>query len=130
MNNKLNIVDLDLNFTKHPLSNDVSVKIGDQAIKQSLKNIILYNLLEKPFNINLNLNIREYLFENYDIFYERQLKEQILRIVALYESRVVINNIDILFEESTGSLTISINYTIIGQEQIDQNLDIKLERTR
>lgn len=130
MNNKLNIVDLDLNFTKHPLSNDVSVKIGDQAIKQSLKNIILYNLLEKPFNINLNLNIREYLFENYDIFYERQLKEQILRIVALYESRVVINNIDILFEESTGSLTISINYTIIGQEQVDQNLDIKLERTR
>ena len=130
MNNKLNIVDLDLNFTKHPLSNDVSVKIGDQAIKQSLKNIILYNLLEKPFNINLNLNIREYLFENYDIFYERQLKEQILKIVALYESRVVINNIDILFEESTGSLTISINYTIIGQEQIDQNLDIKLERTR
>lgn len=130
MNNKLNIIDLDLNFTKHPLSNDVSVKIGDQAIKQSLKNLILYNLLEKPFNINLNLNIREYLFENYDIFYERQLKEQILRIVALYESRVVINNIDILFEESTGSLTISINYTIIGQEQVDQNLDIKLERTR
>ena len=86
--------------------------------------------MEKPFNINLNLNIREYLFENYDIFYERQLKEQILKIVALYESRVVINNIDILFEESTGSLTISINYTIIGQEQIDQNLDIKLERTR
>jgi hypothetical protein len=130
MNNKLNITDLDLNFTKHPLSRDVSVKIGEDAIKQSLKNIILYNLLEKPFNIGLNLNIREYLFENFDIFYEQQLKEQILKIVALYESRVTINNIDITFDEKTLGLNITINYTIIGQEQIDQDLNIRLERTR
>jgi len=130
MNNKFNITDLDMSFTKHPISNDVSIKIGSDAIKQSLKNIILYNLLEKPFNVNLNLNIREYLFENFDIFYERQLKEEILRIVAIYETRVAINKVDVIYDEKNVGLNISINFTIIGQEQIDQDLDIKLERTR
>jgi len=130
MNNKFNITDLDISFARHPISKDVSLKTGSDAIKQSLKNIILYNLLEKPFNINLNLNIKEYLFENFDIFYERQLKEQILRIVALYETRVTINNVDVVFNENTAALNISINFTIIGQEQINQDLNIKLERTR
>jgi hypothetical protein len=130
MNNKLNITDLDLNFTKHPLTKDVSIKLGQDAIKQSLKNIILMNLLEKPFNIGLNLNLRDYLFENFDIFYMIQIKQEILKIITKYESRVIINNIDVNFDEKTQGLFVSIDYTIIGEEQNTQSLTINLERSR
>jgi len=130
MNNKLNITDLDLNFTKHPLTKDVSIKLGQDAIKQSLKNIILMNLLEKPFNIGLNLNLRDYLFENFDIFYMIQIKQEILKIITKYESRVIINNIDVNFDEKTQGLFVSIDYTIIGEEQNTQSLTINLEKSR
>jgi len=88
------------------------------------------NLLEKPFNIGLNLNLRDYLFENFDIFYMIQIKQEILKIITKYESRVIINNIDVNFDEKTQGLFVSIDYTIIGEEQNTQSLTINLERSR
>ena len=40
--------DLDLTFDINPLTGDISKKVGVDAIKQSLKNLILYNIFEKP----------------------------------------------------------------------------------
>ena len=35
--------DLDLNFTRHPATNDVATRIGDQSIIRSLRNLINMN---------------------------------------------------------------------------------------
>ena len=43
-------VDLDLDFTRHPVTNDV-VKIEDvDAVKRSVRNLINTNFYERPFH--------------------------------------------------------------------------------
>ena len=43
-------VDLDLNFKRNPITNDVVSKKGQNAIKQSIKNLVLTRIGEKLFN--------------------------------------------------------------------------------
>jgi len=42
--------DLDLNFGINPVTKDVDKKLGDRAIITAVKNLILLNYFEKPFN--------------------------------------------------------------------------------
>jgi len=126
----LKITDIDLNFTAHPITGDVSIKTGDSAIKQSLKNLLLTSVLERPFNTRLDINLREYLFLNFNIIYQDDLKQQISNLIEEQEPRIQINNIEIIYEETKNSLTISLDYTIKNDNKIIQTLDLIVERTR
>ena len=128
--NKINITDLDLNFSAHPVSGDVSIKTNNDAIKQSIKNILFYSSLEKPFNTQFNLNLREYLFLNWSILYETDLKKQIFDILSTYEPRITINAIQITVDPDNHTLSISIDYSIIGQNNIEESVEVMVERTR
>lgn len=128
--NKINITDLDLNFSAHPVSGDVSIKTNNDAIKQSIKNILFYSSLEKPFNTQFNLNLREYLFLNWSILYETDLKKQIFDILSTYETRIAINAIQITVDPDNHTLSISIDYSIIGQNNIEESIAVMVERTR
>ena len=58
--------DLDLSFNIHPVKKDINKHVDEQAVINSLKNIILTNHYEKPFNPDYGSNIRALLFENID----------------------------------------------------------------
>ena len=55
---KSKYLDFDLNFTKHPLTNDLVMKKGAAAINQSLKNIVQTAFYERPL-ILLSVQMRE-----------------------------------------------------------------------
>ena len=57
--------DLDLDFGRNPITNDVN-KIEDvDAVKRSVKNLVQTNFYERPFHPELGCGVRELLFENY-----------------------------------------------------------------
>ena len=56
--------DLDLNFTIHPVKKDINRNLGERAVINSVKNLILTNHYERPFQPNIGSNIRRLLFEN------------------------------------------------------------------
>ena len=45
--------DLDLDFTKHPVTKDVSKKINENAIAAAIRNLLLTSHYERPFNPDL-----------------------------------------------------------------------------
>ena len=56
-------VDLDLNFTRHPVTNDV-VKIEDvDAVKRSVRNLVNTQFYERPFHPEMGCGVRDLLFE-------------------------------------------------------------------
>lgn len=128
--NKLNTNDLDFNFTAHPVTGDVSIKSGLDSLKQSLKNILLTSLLERPFNTRLNLNLASYLFENYNIYYSDIIKEEIKNIIDQNETRIRVNKINLMFEESTNSLKIILDFSAINDSKEQAQLEIIVERVR
>ena len=56
--------DFDINFNKNEFTNDVSIKLNDNSIRQSVMNIILTKPGEKPFRRGFGVGIHKFLFEN------------------------------------------------------------------
>ena len=55
-------VDLDLDFTKHPVTKDVVRKKDVAAVKRSLKHLLLLNKYDKFFHPEVDGGIQKYLF--------------------------------------------------------------------
>jgi len=58
--------DLDLNFKVHPIKKDLNKTIGENAIINSVKNLLLTGHYERPFQPYLGSNITKLLFEPLD----------------------------------------------------------------
>jgi phage baseplate assembly protein W len=87
--------DLDLNFTIHPVRKDINVHKNEYAVINSIKNLILTNHYERPFQPEIGSNIRRLLFETsgYDYcFFHR--KRNYNRQVTNYEPRAKISRIN------------------------------------
>ena len=56
--------DLDLFFTKKTSTSDVNILKDIQAVKRSIRNLVLLNAYEKPFHPEISGGVRGMLFEN------------------------------------------------------------------
>ena len=111
---KSKYLDFDLNFTKHPLTNDLVMKKGAAAINQSLKNIVQTAFYERPFNPELGCGVRELLFEPFTpmtkVFLERKIEEVLIN----YEPRVEVQNIAIDDDQDRNRLVVDIYFYVVG----------------
>ena len=58
--------DIPLSFTAHPKTGNVKAITNREAVKQSVRNIILTNHFERPYNAYFGGDIISQLFENMD----------------------------------------------------------------
>ena len=56
--------DLDLDFGRNVVTNDVNSLHDVEAVKRSVRNLINLNHFDKPFHPEIGSNIRALLFEN------------------------------------------------------------------
>lgn len=130
--NKLNITDISNDFSAHPLTGDISVKKNADAIKQSLKNLLLMNRFDKPFDPNLNSGLREVLFENFpDPITQDIIEKKVQYIIGRYEPRVVLKSVEVQSLYDKNLLQIDITYSLRHDSVLEpQSLQIALERIR
>ena len=69
--------DLDLNFTIHPVKKDINRYTNETAVVNSIKNLILTNHYERPFQPEIGSNVRRLLFENMDTITATTLEKEI-----------------------------------------------------
>jgi phage baseplate assembly protein W len=127
-----NIKDLSNDFFLNPLTGDVSIKKGNDAIRQSLKNLLFLEAFDKPFNPAIDVGLSEVLFENLplDVFQEI-ISSKINYIIKEYEPRVEVQKVEIEERQDENKLLIDITYKIKNQAlQESQNLQLFLERVR
>jgi phage baseplate assembly protein W len=87
--------DLDLNFNIHPVRKDISKSIGPMAVVNSIKNLILTNHYERPFQPDIGSNVRRLLFENLDNITATTIKDEIERTIVNYEPRATVKTINV-----------------------------------
>jgi phage baseplate assembly protein W len=85
--------DLDLNFTIHPVKKDINRYTNETAVVNSIKNLILTNHYERPFQPNIGSNVRRLLFENMDTITATTLQQEIKQTIQNYEPRATISTI-------------------------------------
>jgi len=108
--------DLDLNFTRNPVTNDIT-KIEDvDAVKRSVKNLVQTNFYERPFHPELGCGVRDLLFENYTPITGIFLKRKIEEVITNFEPRVMLNQITLDDDPDRNRLRVSIYFYIQGVE--------------
>lgn len=122
--------DIDFGFRSNPITGDVSLKRDDQAVKQSVLNILLTKKGERPFDPNFGSRINSLLFENFDPIVGTLLDEEIRRTLRNYEPRIAVENIDISTSPDRNAIDISLTVEIKSPRQTRTTVDFSIERLR
>ena len=120
--------DIDLNITPHPSSGDLVLKQDKDAVKRSIRNIMLTNHYERPFKPNFGANLRSLLFELADDITKMEIRQQIVEALQNFEPRVAVDNI-YLTQDRANRLHINLHYGVRGVKE-PQELEVILQRVR
>jgi phage baseplate assembly protein W len=100
-------------FLAHPDTGRLLVKTGEREYSQSIRNLVLTNIGDRPFENRTGSNIRSLL---YDIFTDqtKDLVSKLVREAVSKEKNVSI--LDVVVESANGnkSIIITIAYTFLG----------------
>jgi phage baseplate assembly protein W len=109
--------DIDLSFTAKS-NGEIFVKKEAAAVKQAVKNLILTDYFEKPFEPFYGGNIRALLFELADDEVEEETRENIIRAINAYEPRAIVREVSVSYQEERNSISIYIEFQVINTEEV------------
>ena len=124
-----NFRDLDLNFAIHPITKDVNIYKAEYAVINSVKNLILTNHFEKPFQPEIGSNIRRLLFENVDSIMAAQIEREIEETINNFEPRVQISSVIAIHAPEENGYKIRLEFFVINNPD-PITINFFLERIR
>ena len=123
---KFRYSDLDFNFAKSS-TKDVARKFDNNAIKQSLRNIVLTNFYERPFRPSFGGNLISRLFDQASPGVISEVTADIKKAINTFEPRVNLIKVTTDWNDNDGTLQVEVEYSFLDEEDI---LDITIERVR
>lgn len=121
--------DLDLKLTLHPIFGDIIPLTDIDAVKNSVKNLVLTNFNERPWSPNLGGNVRGFLFEPADKFTITALRRAIKRVIEQHEPRVDSVTVKIVDNGDENRYDVTIGFRVITLN-VEVNVDLYLIRLR
>ena len=121
--------DLDLNFTIHPVKKDINRNIGEMAVINSVKNLILTNHYERPFQPDIGSNVRRLLFENLDNITATSIESEIRQTILNYEPRVNISKLNVVADYDNNGFKVLMQF-FIANRTTPITINFFLERIR
>ena len=122
--------DISLSFTKHPVTNDVTVLKNEDAIKKSVINLCRTRINERFFNDLLGTSIEDSLFETNLDDIASFLEREITVLLKNFEPRIRLTSVIVESLVDSYELQIRIKYDITGLPFPQQNIDFLLQPTR
>ena len=121
--------DLDLSLKIHPIRKDIIPLKDDAAIKNAVKNLLISNFYERPFQDDLGANLRGLLYEPADIITEIELRDNIYDVLSKYEPRISVTSIGITDLSDINSYNVTVYFNIKEYDSAD-TVEIVLRRLR
>ena len=121
--------DFDFNFTKHPATLDVAMKYDEEAIKASVRNLVLTQNYERPFHSEIGSQIRGLLFEPATPMLNIMLKRAITDTIISFEPRVELLDVKVVMLPDDYRVDVTIYFRIINTTRPIQ-VNLILTRTR
>ena len=121
--------DLDLDFAKHPVTKDIVRKTNVEAVKRSVRNIILTNRYERPFHPEIDGGVTRHLFGLSTPETKHDVKLAIENCLTNFEPRVVVDDVRVTGDLDANGFNVSIYFTVINSPQPIE-VSLFLERAR
>ena len=106
--------DLNLNFTKNPATKDVARLTDIEAVKRSVRNLILTNRFERPFHPEIGSSVRAILFENITPLNAVLLQDRIEEVIENFEPRVNLNQVIVQDEIDNNQYRVTISFYVVN----------------
>jgi len=121
--------DLDLSLKIHPIRKDIIPLKDDAAVKNAVRNLLISNFYERPFQSDLGANLRGLLFEPAGMLTNIQIRDSIRFCIEKYEPRVSVDSIDITDVVDENRYIIEVFFTI-KEFSTQESVEIVLRRLR
>ncbi len=121
--------DVDFSFKQNPNTNDIGIKKNNNAVIQSVLNILQTNHGERPFNYNFGANLRSYLFENMTNITAAQMSTSINTALKNSEPRIEVLNTNIQANADSNEVRITVTGRVISSNEI-LDVSTSIERLR
>jgi len=106
--------DIDLDFSRNVVTNDVTVVEDVIAVKRSVRNLVQTNYYERPFQPELGCGIRELLFEPFTPMTKVFLQRKIEEVLINHEPRIQLQNVAVDDDQDRNRLVVDIYFYIVG----------------
>ena len=122
--------DLNLNFTVNPVTSDVTTVTDVNAVKRSVRNLLLTNHYDRPFHPEIGSNVQALLFENFGPITGNQLARQIEEMLANFEPRARVESVECFPLPDTNTYDVRIYFYVENLPAELQEFQTMLEAMR
>ena len=122
--------DISLSFTRHPVTNDITILKNEDAIKKSVMNLCRTSINERFFNPLIGTRIGQSLFELNDPDIAEFLEQDIENTLKNYEPRIKVNSVNAESLVDSYELNIKVEYDIVGLPLPIQNIEFLLQPSK
>ena len=123
-------VDLDLFFSKKTSNRDISDVTDVQAVKRSIRNLVLLNSFEKPFHPEIASGVRDMLFELMTPVTAALLARQVQDVIENFEPRARLTGVRAIPDYDRNSYSVTVEFYVVNTPTELVDLTIFLERLR
>lgn len=122
--------DLNINFKSHPVTEDLLVVKDENAIKQSIRSLLLTNRGERFFNSSLGTRLNGLLFEPLDFATASSISDEIVTTLSNFEPRIEIIQLNVEPNYDNNGFDVEMIYEIKGRDDVPVEVEFFLERSR
>ena len=122
--------DLDLFFSRKRGSNDIAKITDIEAVKRSVRNLVLTNFYEKPFHPEIGSGVRDMLFENMTPITAVVLARKVEDVIENFEPRARLIGVRALPNLDRNEYEVTIEFFVVNTptELIDMTIFLEVLR--
>jgi phage baseplate assembly protein W len=121
--------DIDLSFEMNPITHDIGVKTNENAVRNSVSNLILSPPYSHPMHPEISCQAYNALFGQMTMITEEILRNSVIQVLNKFEPRIQLNSVTVTGVQESHRYDVTIAYTIIGTTKTT-TVNISLDKVR
>tara|TARA_B110000495_G_scaffold122032_1_gene106015 strand:+ start:166 stop:579 length:414 start_codon:yes stop_codon:yes gene_type:complete len=121
--------DLDLDFVAHPVTKDIVFKHDVEAVKRSIRNLILTNRYERPFQPEIDGGVTRHLFQLSTPHTKHDVKGAVENCILNFEPRAQVIEVIVGGDLDKNGFDITIMFRVVNTPD-PVTIEVFLERLR
>lgn len=118
-----------INLDKHPLNGSLARTTNEDSVKQAIRNLILTDIYERPYQPQLGSKFHSLLFEPMNELTTPLLQRTIEDTIRLYEPRATLRYVRVTPVESRNEYSVNIVFSLVNVIG-DIQMDLIIKRVR
>lgn len=110
--------DFKVDLDPHPLTGDVLVSRNADAVKRSVRNLLMTGMYERPFRPYIGSGLGKYLFENVSPATAQLIRLSIATTIENHEPRAKLESIEVTVSPDLNSYEATVKFGVVNTPEV------------